>query len=67
MSTNEQSENSSLQLKNFFYKCLARWYWFLISVIVMLVGATFYILKTPSVYTRNAKVLIKSEDKGNST
>lgn len=67
MSTSEQSESSSLQIKTFFYKCLAKWYWFLISVVVMLAGATFYILKTPSVYTRHAKILIKSEDKGNST
>lgn len=65
MSNTEQSD-SSVQLKNLFYKCLANWYWFLISVIVVLAGATFYILRTTPVYTRNAKVLVKSDNKGNS-
>ena len=46
--------------------CLNRWYWFLISVVIMLAGATFYILKTAPVYQRTAKLLVKADKKGSS-
>lgn len=62
----EQSINSA-QIKNLFYQCLAKWYWFVISVGIVLFGALFYLLKTTPVYTRNAKVLVKSDGKGQST
>ena len=53
-------------LKDWLYMCLSRWYWFLISVILLLAGATFYILRTVPVYQRSAKVLIKDDKQGGS-
>ena len=62
------SDDSSQEvvLKDWLYMCLNRWYWFLISVIVMLGLSTFHLLKTVPQYTRSAKMLIKSDDKGRS-
>lgn len=65
MNMNEQND-STVQIKSIFYHCLSKWYWFVISVAVILAGAVFYLLKTTPVYTRNAKLLVKSESKGNS-
>ena len=63
--TVEQTENT-LQIKNLIYQCLGKWYWFVISVGLVLCGAVFYLLKTTPVYTRNAKLLVKSDSKGRS-
>jgi uncharacterized protein involved in exopolysaccharide biosynthesis len=62
----EQSLNSA-QIKNLFYQCLAKWHWFVISVGIALFCAVFYLLKTTPVYIRSAKVLVKSDGKGQST
>ncbi|MBR5920543.1 MAG: polysaccharide biosynthesis tyrosine autokinase [Bacteroidales bacterium] len=64
---NTEQAVSSAQIKNLFYQCLAKWYWFVISVGIVLLGAVFYLLKTTPVYTRSAKVLVKSDSKGHST
>ena len=61
-----EEKNQGVVLKDWIYMCLNRWYWFLISVIVMLAGATFYILKTAPVYQRTAKILVKADKKGSS-
>lgn len=64
---NVQEElNGGLQVKDLLYLCLSKWYWFLISLAIVLGAATFYILKTTPVYTRSAKMLIKSDSKGKS-
>ena len=64
---NTEQAVSSAQIKNLFYQCLAKWYWFVISVGIVLFGAVFYLLKTTPVYTRTAKLLVKSDSKGRST
>ncbi|MCR4965133.1 MAG: polysaccharide biosynthesis tyrosine autokinase [Bacteroidales bacterium] len=66
INNNEQNENT-IQLKGLFYHCISKWYWFVISVAVVLFGAVFYLLKTTPVYTRNAKLLVKSDTKGSSS
>ena len=54
----------SLRVQDILYQCLAHWYWFILSVLLSLGLATWYILKTPPVYNRTASVLIKSGEKG---
>ena len=54
-----------LQIQDLLYLCLAKWKWFILSLTVTLGVAVFYILRTPSVYTRTASVLIKDDSKGN--
>lgn len=55
-----------IRIQDLFYLCLGKWYWFVISLAVVLGIAVFYLLKTPPVYTRSASLLIKDDSKGNS-
>ena len=58
MAENNNKEES-FNIREFFGRCLSKWYWFLLSVAVCLAAATWYIVKTPKIYTRSATVLIK--------
>ena len=55
-----------LHIQDLFILCLAKWYWFVISLAVVLGVAVTYLLMTPPVYTRSASLLIK-EDGNNSS
>lgn len=55
-----------LRIQDLLYMCLNKWYWFVISLVVTLGVAVFYLLKTPPVYTRTTSLLIKEDSKGNS-
>ena len=48
------------------YLCLVRWRWFVISLVVTLGIATYYLLSTPGVYQRTASILIKEDGKSQS-
>ncbi len=51
--------DDTLNIKDILYQCLAKWYWFVISLVIC-VGYTYWnLLKLPDVYTRVAKVQIK--------
>ncbi len=63
----QENNDSLLKMKTIFYSCISKWYWFVISIGVMLLATTFYLLKTTPVYTRHAKVLVKSDEKGRSS
>ena len=56
----ESKEEKPIDVKAIFYLCLSHWYWFLISVVLALGLATYYLHKTVPVYTRTAKLLVKS-------
>lgn len=55
-----------IRIQDLYYLCLARWKWFVLSLIVCLGVAAVYLLKTPPVYTRTASLLIKEDSKGQS-
>lgn len=55
-----------IRIQDLFYLCLAKWYWFAISLVITLSVAAIYLLKTPPVYTRSAMVLIKNDSQGKS-
>lgn len=55
-----------IRIQDLYYLCLAKWRWFILSLVVCLGIATIYLLKTPPVYTRTASLLIKEESKGQS-
>lgn len=61
---NQQEE--AVQLKDLLYKCMSKWHWFVISAVLCLGVAVFYVLKTPPVYTRSAQILIKTNSRGRS-
>ena len=56
-----------LKIQDLLYLCLGKWYWFVISLVVCLGLASWYILKTPPVYTRSASIMIKDDSKGASS
>lgn len=54
----------SFSLTDFIHLILNNWYWFVISSVVCLAVATFYIKKTPKTYSRTATILVKDSRKG---
>ena len=62
----EKSSSSGINFKDLMYLCLAKWYWFVISLVVLLGFTALHLLTTPPVYTRSASLLIKEDSKGNS-
>lgn len=65
--TNTTASQDDLQIKDIISVCLAKWYWFALSLAVCLGLATIKILRTPNVYTTSAAVLIKESRTRNST
>lgn len=57
---------SQINLKDLFNICLGNWPWFLLSLVLCMSAAVFYLLCTNPVYTRTASVLIKEDTKGKS-
>jgi len=47
------------RFKDFLWLCLDKWYWFVISFVIVMGIATIKILRTPPLYTRMATILIK--------
>ena len=56
----------STPLIDIFYLTLRHWQWILLSVIVCVGGAYFYLLTKPNVYSRSAEILIKDDKQGKS-
>lgn len=59
-------QDDFLRIQDLLYLCLARWKWFVLSLMVTIGVATVYLLRTPAVYTRTTSVLIKEDSKGKS-
>jgi len=59
-----QNNETSLNLRDLLGLFVSRWYWFVISVAIMLLLATYYFMKTPPRYTRSAQMLIKDDGNG---
>jgi len=56
--------DDALRSKEFFYLCLAKWRWFVVSVLSCVCVAVFYILCTTPIYTRSAFLMVKEDNKG---
>ena len=61
---NQQQTEDFLRLQDLLYLCLAKWYWYILSLVVTLGVATYYNLTTTNVYQRTASLMIKDEGKG---
>lgn len=61
-----QEDEETININDFLFLCLARWKWFVFSVIFCLGLGCLYLLRTPSIYTRDASVMIKDEVGDNS-
>ncbi len=60
------SSDDFMRIQDILTLCLAQWRWFVLSVLVCLAIAVYYVLSTPPVYTRTASILIKEDSKGQS-
>lgn len=59
----ESTKNEDFaKLQDWFYLCLSKWHWFLISFVIIGGLAVAYILTTPPTYTRKTSILIKDDD-----
>lgn len=61
-----QKKDQVVNLKQFLYLCLSNWQWFVISIIICLGLAFLYIMHAAPTYKRNALVMIRTNDDGNS-
>ena len=58
-STAELEKSGGLDYTELFYRCLYKWYWFLLSVVVCLIIGYVQIRRTTPVYVRAMTVMIK--------
>lgn len=66
--SNIQNEQSDLfQIKEFLFICLEHWKWFVVSVVLCLMFAFFYIVVKQPIYERNASLMIKDDVAGGSS
>ena len=62
----ETQSSDIIQIKDLIGLCLAKWYWFVIAVIICLGIAFLYLRRTVPTYERTAMVLIKNDSQGTS-
>ncbi|MCM1483862.1 MAG: polysaccharide biosynthesis tyrosine autokinase [Muribaculaceae bacterium] len=60
--TGADQAKSSFDFKNLLSLSVARWWWYVISLVVMLGLAAFYLVRTAPVYTRTTTILIKDDE-----
>lgn len=61
-STAENLQAGGFDFKKLLGNMLAKWYWFVISVVVCVAVAAFYIVRQTPIYTRTATLLIKESN-----
>ena len=59
-------QEETINIKDLIFLYLSKWKWFVLSLAVCMGVAVLYLLKSPSVYTRSATLLIEDNDKGSS-
>ena len=59
----EKEQESFFSLRTIIDFLIARWYWFVISIVTCLILMRVYIATIPPVYQQQTMVMIKSDDK----
>lgn len=62
LKTNQPQNEEYLSVRDLLSECRNKWYWFVISTLVMLVLAFLYVKSTPNKYERKASILIKGTE-----
>jgi capsular exopolysaccharide synthesis family protein len=62
--TRSNNNNNQVNIADILFLTLHRWPWLILSVVVCVGLAFGYLLRIPSLYTRSAEVLIKSDASG---
>lgn len=63
---NTKEYKEYLNIRDVLWLCIAKWYWFIVSIVLCLACAVYYVLSSPPVYSQSASVLIKDTSKGKS-
>ena len=66
ITTNVKQSDDFIRVRDLLNICIAKWYWFVISLAITIGVEIIYILSTPPVYTRSASLLIKEDGKNGS-
>ncbi|MBR4366698.1 MAG: chromosome partitioning protein ParA, partial [Bacteroidaceae bacterium] len=66
-STKSNQQDDFLRIQDLIGLCIAKWYWFVLSLGIAFCIATYNILKAVPVYQRSASLLIKDDTKKSST
>ena len=59
-------EETPMSIRDIWNLCINHWKWFVLSVVVCLAAASFYILRSVPVYSRSSSVLIKEDRRSGS-
>lgn len=62
LKTTQPQNEEYLSVRDLLAKCRQKWYWFVISTIVMLFLSFLYVKTTPNKYERTASILIKGTE-----
>lgn len=60
-----KSADSTITITDLLNLCMARWRWFIVSVVLCIVMAVYYLKTTPYLYTRYATIMVLEETLGN--
>lgn len=58
---------STFSLHNLLHTITLNWYWFVLSILISLAVALYYLARTPKSYRRTATILVKDVNKGGSS
>lgn len=61
-----QDAQNFISFQDLFYMCLAKWQWFVLSIVICFSVAICYLLTTEPEYMRTASILIKDDSKSKS-
>ena len=64
--TTAKPSDDTIRLQDLWGMFAPRWHWFVISLVVCMSAAVYYLAKTPNVYTRTAELLVKDDGKNGS-
>lgn len=67
MNNSSDPSTGNVPLSDILFRTLHHWPWLLLSVGVCVGGGVAYLLRTPSVYTETASLLVKDDSKGKSS
>ena len=59
-------EENPMSIRDIWNLCINHWKWFVLSVVICLAAASFYILRSVPVYSRSSSVLIKEDRRSGS-
>lgn len=61
------TNGGTVPIIDIFFRTLHYWPWLLLSLVFCITCGLFYVLRTPSIYTQSASLLVKEDGKGKST